>query len=150
MTPSINRMVKLLNDDERQTCTKATVIAMESRILITLNFDLNFLSPLIFLERFLRLTNLHLNGKLVLLSKELCQRAAARIAFLEFKPSEIAAAALIMAYNLTFSHQNKHSQKPNALSFWDENLMILTGYSQSELEYAFKAVSTLAGPNHHY
>jgi len=58
MTPSINRMIKLLNEDERQVVTKLLVIAMEAKILTTLGFDLNFLSPLIFLEIYLRLLDL--------------------------------------------------------------------------------------------
>jgi hypothetical protein len=51
-------MIKLLNEDERQVVTKLLVIAMEAKILTTLGFDLNFLSPLIFLERYLRLLDL--------------------------------------------------------------------------------------------
>lgn len=55
MTPSINRMIKLLNDDEKELVTKPDVITKEVDILGRLNFDFNFLSPLVFLERFLRL-----------------------------------------------------------------------------------------------
>jgi hypothetical protein len=61
MTPSINRMVKLLNDDERQVVTKAIVIEMESRIVVALNFDFSYLSPITFLERFIRLSDFQNN-----------------------------------------------------------------------------------------
>lgn len=58
MTPSINRMVKLLTEDERKVVTKDIVIQMESRIVKTLHFDFSYLSPLVFLERFIRLSDL--------------------------------------------------------------------------------------------
>jgi Cyclin, C-terminal domain len=99
-------MIKLLNEDEREVVTKSIVIKMEERILITLNFNLNFLCPLIFLERFLRLANVEKNEKLVLLAKELCQRAVAKIYFLNYKPSQIAAASYLLAVNLS-NTQNK-------------------------------------------
>lgn len=61
MTPSINRMIKLLNEDERQVVTKAIVIEMESRIVVALNFDFSYLSPITFVERFIRLSEFQNN-----------------------------------------------------------------------------------------
>ena len=55
MTPSINRMIKLLTPEELIYVDKQKVIDMEGSIIRTLNFDFSFLSPLPFLERFLRL-----------------------------------------------------------------------------------------------
>ena len=55
MTPSINRMIKLLNSDEEKHVDKSKVITMEGNIIKTFNFEFGFLSPLPFLERFLRL-----------------------------------------------------------------------------------------------
>lgn len=55
MTPSINRMIKLLKSDEEKHVDKSKVITMESNIIKTFNFEFGFLSPLPFLERFLRL-----------------------------------------------------------------------------------------------
>jgi hypothetical protein len=55
MTPSINRMIKLLSIEELVYVDKQKVIDMEATIIRTLNFDFSFLSPLPFIERFLRL-----------------------------------------------------------------------------------------------
>lgn len=55
MTPSINRMIKLLTVDEECYVNKAKVISMEATIIKLFSFDFGFLSPLTFLERFLRL-----------------------------------------------------------------------------------------------
>jgi hypothetical protein len=100
MTPSINRMIRLLPDDEREIVTKQLVIQMEVEILTRFSFDMNFLSPLVFLERFLRLSEVHKDESVCNLAKELCQRAVAKIRFLDYKPSEIAGAALLLAINL--------------------------------------------------
>lgn len=45
MTPSINRMIKLLVDHEREYITKERVIKCEEEILIRFDFDFNMLSP---------------------------------------------------------------------------------------------------------
>jgi len=79
MTPSINRMIKLLTDQEKEVVTKPLVIQMEGEILKALNFDMNFLSPLTFLERFLRLAELHDDYKVSTLAEELCKLAMTKI-----------------------------------------------------------------------
>lgn len=57
MTPSINRMIKLLSEEELQYVDKAKVITMEGTIIKTFNFEFGFLSPLPFLERYLRIAD---------------------------------------------------------------------------------------------
>lgn len=79
---------------------------MESMIMRVLNFDFRFLDPMIFLDRFLRLSNLHKNTKVISIAREICQRAAAKSSFLEFRPSEIAASSLLMAVNLLDTPKN--------------------------------------------
>ena len=55
MTPSINRMIKLLTDDEERYVDKGKVITMEGTIIKHFNFEFGFVSPLPFIERYLRL-----------------------------------------------------------------------------------------------
>jgi hypothetical protein len=62
MTPSINRMLKLLPDDEVRMVSKEAVINMESLVIHALNFDFALLSPLPFIERYLRLLDFYLMG----------------------------------------------------------------------------------------
>ena len=45
MTPSINRMIKLLTPEEEKYVDKQKVINMEGTIIRTFNFDFVFLSP---------------------------------------------------------------------------------------------------------
>lgn len=103
MTPSINRMIKLLSQSEQHSVTKQLVIQMESEILKALQFDLNFLCPLHFLERFLRLSRLHDDYKITTIAEELCKQSLTKMEFLNFKPSVVAAAALTIAINLATS-----------------------------------------------
>jgi len=58
ITPSINRMIRLLPYMEQQSVTKEKIIKLEERILKRFDYDCNMLSPLPFLERYIRLTNL--------------------------------------------------------------------------------------------
>lgn len=55
MTPSINRMIKLLSDDEERYVDKSKVISMEGTIIKHFNFEFGFITPLPFIERYLRL-----------------------------------------------------------------------------------------------
>jgi len=59
MTPSINRMIKLLEEDERKHMTKEHVIKCETEIIKKFDFDFNTISPLTFLERFIRISEMH-------------------------------------------------------------------------------------------
>lgn len=97
MTPSINRMIALLSDRERKQVSKADVIYLEEQIINMLDFDFNFLSPLSFLERFLRLSECPKDSQLSVISLEIIKIAAADMSFLDFKPSEIAGAALVIS-----------------------------------------------------
>lgn len=59
MTPSINRMVRLLSESEQQTVTKERVIKCEAEVIKQFDFDFSMISPLTFLERFMRLSEVH-------------------------------------------------------------------------------------------
>ena len=107
MTPSINRMIKLLTDDERnQGVDKQRVILMEGEILKAFAFDFSFISPLPFLERFMRLSDLHIEEGVTSLCVELLKLSSIQIRFLEHRPSHIAAAAFVLALNISFNQAN--------------------------------------------
>jgi len=63
MTPSINRMIKLLPSFEQEVVSKEKVILLEEKILVMMNFDMTILSPLTFLERFMRVLSCQRDGK---------------------------------------------------------------------------------------
>lgn len=135
MTPSINRMIRLLSDEERQFVTKPLVIQMESEIVRALNFDMNFLSPLAFLERFLRLADVHEDFKVNTLAEELCKLAMTKVEFLDFKPSLIAAGAYVLAHNLSSSPSKGQIQMNS--NCWNESLQKHSGYSRTDIQKVF-------------
>lgn len=135
MTPSINRMIRLLSEQEREQVTKPLVIQMESEIVRALNFDMNFLSPLTFLERFLRLGDLQEDYKVNTIAEELCKLAMTRIQFLDYKPSQIAAAAYVLATNL--SNSPAKDQVKFSVQCWNESLEKYSGYSKNDIQKVF-------------
>ena len=70
-------------------------------MLITLSFDFNLPNSLPFLERFLRLAELHTEPTIVDTAHLLLLVAASRSVFLDFRPSRIAACAIIIASSLS-------------------------------------------------
>jgi hypothetical protein len=58
LSPSISRMIRLLTSSESEGIDKKTVIQTEEEILFMLNFELTMASPLLFLDRFMRLGDL--------------------------------------------------------------------------------------------
>ena len=90
-------MIKLLTPSEQQYITKQMVIDLEEVILLGLGFNLIFMSPFQFLERFLRLTDFHEHQEIVDLAKEILLKARLRCASLEFKPSLLAASSFFLA-----------------------------------------------------
>jgi hypothetical protein len=55
ISPSFNRMINLLPENERKHVSKAQLIELEQDIIRQLGFDFNFPGPLQSMERFLRL-----------------------------------------------------------------------------------------------
>lgn len=87
MTPSINRMIRLLEEDERELVTKEKVIRLEGEIIRWFDFDFNILCPLPILERFMRLAEVHENLKIDVLTFEILKIVSSKAKFLDFKPS---------------------------------------------------------------
>ena len=67
-------------------------------MLTTLSFDFSAPSHLSFIERFLRLGDLQADPIVLFKAKQLLKMATSMIIFLDFRPSLIAASALIIAF----------------------------------------------------
>jgi hypothetical protein len=107
MTPSINRMIKLLDEKEMAYVTKEKVIKMEGEILRKFDFDFSMISPLPFLERFMRLCEVHDDFFMDTISLEILKQLLSISKFLEYRPSLIAAATFIVTLNLAdFTNQS--------------------------------------------
>lgn len=81
---------------------------MEEVIIKELDFDLRYVTPVPFLERFFRMygledrnsaTSTHIRN----LSHEYCRFMLRDSQFLDYKPSQLAAAALVFAINISLS-----------------------------------------------
>ena len=93
-------MIKLLTPSEAEKVEKESVIDLEQQILNVLSFDFNYPAPLPFLERYLRIGDLQNDLHISSLAEELLLVAIKRILFLNFRPSLIASASLVIAYSL--------------------------------------------------
>jgi transcription initiation factor TFIIIB Brf1 subunit/transcription initiation factor TFIIB len=97
------------------------VVTLEEIILKKLDFNVSLVSPLTFLERFLRLLNVHDNDKIKQLAIEICLRSMTKIIFYDFKPSIIAGSALLLAINIYYN--NHHDiMNINRFKYWTEEV----------------------------
>lgn len=58
VSPSFNRMIGLLKVEQRLAVTKEILIALEFKIITSLQMNLTFQTVVPFLERFIRMTNI--------------------------------------------------------------------------------------------
>lgn len=79
---------------------------------------MTLVSPLTFLERYLRLLNVQDNDKIKSLALELCLRSMTKIIFSDFKPSIIAGAALLLGINIYYKNHNVINN--NSFKYWNE------------------------------
>ena len=109
ISPSFNRMILLLYENHKIKLKKDNIINLEEKILRTLEFSVHHVSAVPFLERFLRIFGFDSGGKgsdahqISSLAYKYCifmQRASH---YLEFRPSQIASAALLLAINISVS-----------------------------------------------
>jgi hypothetical protein len=55
VSPSFNRMINLLPESQRKRMDKEDLVDLEEKIILALDFDFNYASPITFLERYQRL-----------------------------------------------------------------------------------------------
>ena len=102
-SPSFNVLSSFMEQSSlRFSIQKKYFIRLENKVCRALEMDLTFTSPLPFLERFLRILDLDRphdqEGRTVTkLAKQICLQTMRTAAFLEFRPSTIAAGCLLMA-----------------------------------------------------
>ncbi len=81
LTPSIKMTIKYLENNERLLVSKEQVMEWERLFLQIVDFDFSFLSPLTFLERFLRLVNIEADERVWKVSKKICLIARSQSKF---------------------------------------------------------------------
>ena len=102
-------MVRLVKSEWNVTIEKQNLIELEEAIIKSLDYELHFTGPILFLERYLRIYNLDLvrtdreAHTLNLLAHTFCRMILRTQVYLSFKPSQIAAAVLTLAVNVSTS-----------------------------------------------
>ena len=107
MHPSFNIMVRLLADTQRLFVTKQALIQLEEKIIRALEFSIHFTSIVPFLERYQLILGIHNDdeesAQIGDMASKLCRFMQRDEQFLRYRPSQIAAASLILALNLSES-----------------------------------------------
>ena len=86
--------------------TREDLLDLEESIIRTLDFDLRSVGPLLFLERYQRVFQLHNEAAdyqsrvIGSLSRQFCKSFLRQQAYLSMKPSQVASAALLFSINL--------------------------------------------------
>ena len=107
ISPSFSKMVSLLSEDEKKSISFSQMVKLEADILVKLSFDFNFASPIQSMERYLRLLNYDQNQIVYDMSYQICKFQLNDSMFLDYKPSQIAAAACLISINIFERDQEK-------------------------------------------
>lgn len=87
ISPSYNRMLKYLTEEEKRFVDKQGLIDLEFDVLVVLGFDFNFPGPVTSLERYLRILNYDLNMTIYDMSFQMCKFQCNDALFLKYRPS---------------------------------------------------------------
>ena len=105
--PSFHKMIKLVNESWSARIKYDDLVDLEADIIKTLDFSLQSASPILFLERYLRIFNYDRAKKddaalmISVLAYSFCKVALRSQFYLSMKPSQVAAAAITLAVNLS-------------------------------------------------
>jgi hypothetical protein len=93
-------MIMLLTKEEQLSVSNDILKDLEALILMKLGFDLNFPGPMQFVERYLRVLKVQYEPPVYNFAYAICRLCLIDAKFLEYKPSVIAACAVILGINL--------------------------------------------------
>eukprot|EP01117_Protostelium_nocturnum_P017258 TRINITY_DN7000_c0_g1_i1.p1 TRINITY_DN7000_c0_g1~~TRINITY_DN7000_c0_g1_i1.p1 ORF type:complete len:485 (-),score=150.89 TRINITY_DN7000_c0_g1_i1:51-1505(-) len=125
--------------------TREELLKMEKMILINLDFNLNVPSPLHFLRRYSKAA--HSDSVVHTLSKYYIELTTLEYSFLEYTPSQIAAASVYLA---RATAQNIPNIEGIGAVLWNPTIQHYTGYSLKELSPCIRLMNEYAlkqGPN---
>ena len=109
ISPSFNRMIRLLPKSQQLQVEKQDLIDLEEQIMKALDFDFAFASPISFLERFQRLLSVDQESEdpgmqqIGHSARQFCKYMMRHHQFLDYSPAQLASAALCLSINLSHS-----------------------------------------------
>jgi hypothetical protein len=90
----------MLTPEEQKYVSKPGLIELEIHILETMGFDFNFPGPIQSMDRFMRVLNYDKNKTIKEMSYQICKFQLNEARFLNYRPSCISAAAVIISINI--------------------------------------------------
>ena len=146
ISPSFNRMISLLPSDQILTNTKQKLIDLETLIVRELDFDLQWVSPLTFLERFIRLFAFDKNedDKTARIAQKLLHSVTFDSQFLKFKPSQLAASCLLFSIR---TNSSKVESKISGLTYWTVSIAEITKITKTDLAPCYERVHHAGAAN---
>ena len=106
ISPSFSRMIRLVEDEWNISVSKQDLTQLEEHVIKSLDYELHYNCPIIFIERYQRIFGIDLERydedaeKIGDLARRFIRCLVGHSAFLRFKVSQIAAAALLLAINI--------------------------------------------------
>ena len=102
-------MISILRESHDVHIEKQELLNIEERVIKMLDFSLVSISPIHFLDRYLRIFGIDerkhskIPKQIVTLTRQYCRFTQREAKFLQFKPSAIAAACFLCAINISLS-----------------------------------------------
>lgn len=112
MQPNVLRMIENLTAFEQQFVLKDQIVDLETEILTIFAFDFNYIGPVPFIERYLRILDRDSDERLTQIAVQLCKFSLSDERFLNFRPSQIAACALLISINI-LQRENENNNNQN-------------------------------------
>lgn len=116
MNPCFEMMIDKLPTLLRKQVNRDQLIKLEEKIIRMLDFDLQWCTPLPFLERYQRILKLDqeksngINLKIGFSARKLLRHMMHKSQFLQYRPSQIAATAILVAIDLNKSEIEKEKR----------------------------------------
>jgi len=114
-------MVRLIKSQYNFDITKEELVQLERQIVRLLDWELVFISPCFFLERFQRIFGVDReksdsnDARVGNLARKMLRCMLLSSTYLHFKPSQVAAAALLLSMNINGSECAQLMGAPNVL-----------------------------------
>jgi len=100
ISPSFNRLIGMLTQEEQKYVSKQGLIDLEADILMTLGFDFNFPGPIQSMDRFIRILSYDKNKTIREMAYQISKFQLNDAKFLNYQPSCIAACSVILSINI--------------------------------------------------
>lgn len=156
ISPSMQRMVNMISDEDRQTVNKQKIIQLEDDIIPALDFEFIIPGPIPFLERFTQLMGISQQAYDNRVATELCRHLSKEQYYLQMRSSEVAAVNIILALNMTRNNDSQRQSqrvddsarkqpclKPLDMTCWTHSIQSTTGIGDQQIKHHLIKVAVI-------